>query len=282
MRLAWATDIHLNFVDRGVVARFCEEVERRRAARLVISGDIAESIELGGTLGFLADSLSCPVDFVLGNHDFYGGRIAEVRAAMAVVTRRIPSLNWLPEAGVISLGPEVVLLGHDGWGDSRLGDFTTSTIRLNDYRLIGELSGLGQGELAKVLRSLGDEAAHFARTTLPKALGTHRSAIFATHVPPFRKSCVFKGRVANDEWAPHFSCGALGEALEEIMSGLPDRRLLVLCGHVHNPGFARIRPNLVAVTGGAEYRRPEVCRVFDLPGDLDAIFEGRDLPASDG
>ncbi|QDV33475.1 metallophosphoesterase family protein [Tautonia plasticadhaerens] len=280
MRLAWATDIHLNFVDRETAGRFCEEVEGSGADRLVISGDIAESFDLGETLGFLADRLPCPIDFVLGNHDYYGSRIADIRAAMAEVTRRITPLNWLPESGVLSICPEVALLGHDGWGDARLGDFAGSTIRLNDYRLIGELSGLDRMSLARVLRSLGDEAASFARRALPHALQRHRSAIFATHVPPFRESCVFKGRVANDEWAPHFSCGSLGDALVEVMTRSPDRRLLVLCGHVHNPAVARILPNLVAMTGGAEYRRPEVCRVFDVPADLDALFEDQDRPVT--
>jgi Icc-related predicted phosphoesterase len=273
MRLAWATDIHLNFVDLDRVAQFCREVEETRADRLVISGDIAESHDLGRFLGFLADRLPCPIDFVLGNHDFYGGRIDEVRGSMAEVSRLIPGLNWLPASGIIGLCPGVALLGHDGWGDGRLGDYASSTIRLNDYRLIGELSGLSHQERGRVLRSLGEEAASFVRKNLPGAIEQHRTVIFATHVPPFRDSCVFKGRVSNDEWAPHFSCGAVGEALVEVMSALPDRRLLVLCGHVHHQATARILPNLVALTGEAEYRRPEVWRLFDLPGDLDAIFE---------
>jgi hypothetical protein len=274
MRLAWATDIHLNFVDLDRVAQFCREVEASRADRLVISGDIAESHDLGRYLGILADRLPCPIDFVLGNHDFYGGRIAEVRASMAEVTRRIPELHWLPASGTIELCPGVALLGHDGWGDGRLGDYASSTIRLNDYRLIGELSNLSHQERGRVLQSLGDEAASFVRANLPGTLERHPTVIFVTHVPPFRDSCVFKGRVANDEWAPHFSCGAVGEALVEVMTDRPDRRLLVLCGHVHHSGTADILPNLIALTGEAEYRRPEIARVFDLPGELNSIFNG--------
>lgn len=273
MRLAWATDLHLNFVDQAVVERFCQEVEDAQADRLVITGDIAESHDLREALDFLAHRLSCPIDFVLGNHDFYGSRIADVRSAMTEVTRAIPRLNWLPKSGVISLTCDVALIGHDGWGDSRLGDFENSTIRLNDYRLIGELAGLDQDALGQSLRALGDEAAEFVRRVLPEALDRHPTVIFATHVPPFRESCVFKGRIANDEWAPHFSCGAVGEALSELMSTRQDRRLVVLCGHVHNQGIARILPNLTVLTGEAEYRNPEVRRVFDLPSALDGLFE---------
>ncbi|MEW4567598.1 metallophosphoesterase [Tautonia sp. JC769] len=272
MKLAWATDIHLNFVSEAEAGRFCEAVARSGADRLLITGDIAESHDLGPFLGFLADRLARPIDFVLGNHDFYGGRIADVRGAMAETTRTIPTLNWLPEAGVIDLGSGVALIGHDGWGDGRFGDYARSTIRLNDYRLIGDLAGLDHADRGQVLRRLGEEAAEHLGRLLPKALERFETVVVATHVPPFREACVFKGRMANDEWMPHFSCAAVGKAIEPIMRRHPDRRLLVLCGHVHSAGIARILPNLVVITGAAEYRRPEVRRVFHLPGDLDALF----------
>ncbi|WP_152050091.1 metallophosphoesterase family protein [Tautonia marina] len=272
MKLAWATDIHLNFVSEVEAARFCEAVAGTGADRLLITGDIAESHDLGPWLGFMADRLDTPIDFVLGNHDFYGGRIADVRAAMAETTRMIPRLNWLPEAGVIDLGAGVALIGHDGWGDARLGDFARSTIRLNDYRLIGDLAGLDLARLGQTLGQLGDEAADHLRRLLPRVLERHETVLVATHVPPFREACVFKGRIANDEWMPHFSCAAVGRALAEIMADHPNRRVLVLCGHVHSSGIAQILPNLVVLTGSAEYRKPEIMRVFSVPDDLDAVF----------
>lgn len=281
MKLAWATDIHLNFVSEDETARFCEAVDQTGADRLLITGDIAESHDLGPFLGFMADRLGRPIDFVLGNHDFYGGRIADVRAAMAETTRAISTLNWLPESGVIDLGSGVALIGHDGWGDGRLGDFASSTIRLNDYRLIGELAGLDHTTLGQTLGRLGDEAAAHFRHILPKALEQHRTILVATHVPPFREACIFKGRISNDEWMPHFSCAAVGRVLAEIMADHPNQRMLVLCGHVHSSGIAQIRPNLVVLTGSAEYRRPEVQRVFTVPDDLDALFQDEGERAPD-
>ena len=273
MRLAWATDLHLNFVDLEAAARFCEAVIAVEADRLVITGDIGEAHDVGRFLGFLADRIDRPIDFVLGNHDFYGGSIAEVRAAMAEVTRSVPPLNWLPASGVVPLTDEVALIGHDGWGDGRLGDFARSNVRLNDYRLIVELAGLSTDRLRRRLHALGDEAAEYASRVLPLAFERHRAAIFATHVPPFRAASMFKGRISDDNWAPHFTCGALGDALSAIMEGHPDRRLLVLCGHVHHQAEVRVLPNLSVLTGAAEYRRPELQRVFRLPDDLDALFD---------
>ena len=58
------------------------------------------------------------------------------------------------------------------------------------------------------------------------------------------------------------ACGAVGEALVEIMAEHPDRQLTVLCGHTHGAGETQVMPNLLAITGGAEYGRPVVQRVF--------------------
>jgi 3',5'-cyclic-AMP phosphodiesterase len=85
-----------------------------------------------------------------------------------------------------------------------------------------------------------------------------------THVPPLRNACWHEGRVSNDEWAPHFTCQAMGEAILEIMSGRPDRQLTVLCGHTHSAGECRPLPNLVIYTGQAKYEEPEIQRVFEL------------------
>lgn len=272
MRIAWATDPHLNFVDADGLLAFCDTIKATKADRLVITGDIGEADSVGRFLGQMADRIEKPIDFVLGNHDFYGAGVAEVRQAMAEVTRSIPTLNWLPEAGIVPLGDRVALVGHDGWGDARLGDFRNSGIRLNDYRLIHDLAGLGSAALEQRLNALGDEAAAFVRTVLPEALDRFETVIFATHVPPFRESCMFKGKPSNDDWLPHFSCGSVGQALVEILEGRPDRRVLVLCGHVHSPANARILPNLSSLTGKAEYKTPEVGRIFAIPEDLDAFF----------
>ena len=41
--------------------------------------------------------------------------------------------------------------------------------------------------------------------------------------------------------------------------------MTVLCGHTHSPGEAQVLPNLLVLTGGAEYGRPEVQRVLTVP-----------------
>lgn len=48
------------------------------------------------------------------------------------------------------------------------------------------------------------------------------------------------------------------------MPDYPDRQLTVLCGHTHGAGETRPLDNVLILTGGAEYGRPVVQRVFEL------------------
>ncbi|MGA2621512.1 MAG: metallophosphoesterase [Thermoguttaceae bacterium] len=82
MRLAWATDIHLNFLTTMARRRFLESV-KEQAEALVVTGDIAESNSLGQTLMVMDALVGKPIYFVLGNHDFYRGSVAGTRLAVA-------------------------------------------------------------------------------------------------------------------------------------------------------------------------------------------------------
>ena len=111
---------------------------------------------------------------------------------------------------------------HDGWGDGRLGNYWGSTVELNDWALIDEFRGLGPRERLAKLHALGDEAAAHFRAVLPDALARFRHVVVVTHVPPFRESCWHQGRISDDEWLPHFTCKAAGDALAEALWAHPD------------------------------------------------------------
>jgi 3',5'-cyclic AMP phosphodiesterase CpdA len=256
MRLAWATDIHLNFLSPQQVEHFAWTLSAVEPDALLLSGDIAEAPTVQDHLRGLADHLKRPVYFVLGNHDYYRGSIAEVRAEMTTLSRAHPWLRWLNDAGVIELTPTTALIGHDGWADGRLGNGAATPVLLNDFFHIEELSGLPVDERFLRLGVLGDEAAAHFRRVLPEALARFRDVVLVTHVPPFREACWHDGRVSDDDWLPLFASQAPGEVLREIMSAFPDHTLTVLCGHTHGEGVADILPNLKVFTGGAEYGTP--------------------------
>jgi Icc-related predicted phosphoesterase len=263
-RVAWLTDIHLNFLRPEETRAFLDKVASAEPDAALIGGDIAEAPELARQLETIAATLICPVYFVLGNHDFYFGSIRQVREDVTRICRRAKHLTWLTAAGIVELTPTVALCGHDGWADARLGDYERSLVMMNDYRLIEELAGVGKAERWPLLKALGDAAADHARRVLPEALDRYPQAVFLTHVPPLREACWYQGQISNDEWLPHFTCLALGQALVEIMRERPDRKLTVLCGHTHSPGETWPLANLRILTGAAEYGRPEIQQVFEF------------------
>lgn len=273
MRVGWVTDIHLEFVEERVRIRFHETLRLARLDALLIGGDTGISHSLAGFLAELEESLDLPIYFVLGNHDFYQSSITSVRKEVARLSATSRHLRWLSQAGVVKLSETTALVGHDSWADGRCGDFLSSQVLLNDYLLIEELSvkdelqrtGFYRKErLLRKLNALGDQAAEYIRPVLAEALRTFPHVVVLTHVPPFRESCWHEGRISSDDYLPHFTCRAFGQALRETLDQHPDRHLTVLCGHTHGAGFARIADNLEVWTGGAEYGKPVLQRVFQV------------------
>lgn len=264
MKFAWLTDIHLNFLDSSGVQKFCADMALLEADAFVISGDIGEAPDVAEYLKLLDAHLRRPIAFVLGNHDFYRGSIAGVREAIANLCDACPNLRWLPHSGLIPLSETACIIGHDGWADGRHGDALNSDVRLNDWRLIEELSGLELPARLHKLRSLGDEAAASIRSVLPEALVQFDHVYVLTHVPPFPEGCLYEGRVTSARWLPHVCCQALGNVLRAAMQEFPAKSMTVLCGHTHQRADAHVLPNLRIVTGAAEYRRPGVQQIWEV------------------
>ncbi len=275
MKLAWLTDIHLNFVTPDEVSSLAQRIDESDADVVLIGGDIAEADSFAKSLHQLSHESSIPVYFVLGNHDYYRGSIAGVREEATAISRESSTLKWLPDSGVVQLTGKASLVGHGGWGDGRIGRFFESDVVLNDYALIAELQALHRhdllppesiltAELHAKLGALGDEAADHFRRVLPQALETSQRIVVLTHVPPYREACWHEGQLSDDNWAPRFSCKAVGDVLVEFMAARPDRTMTVLCGHTHSSGHAQVLENLEVLTGDAVYGQPKIQQVLDV------------------
>lgn len=265
MRLAWLTDIHLNFLDRSAADGFFSAVRQSGADAVMLTGDIGEAHNVVSWLELLDAAWQRPIYFVLGNHDFYRGSILEVRAAATALQQQRPNLVYLTTTGVIPLTNQTALIGDDGWADARLGKYETSYVMMNDYRLIRELAPFSKADRWGKLKQLGDEAAAHIRAVLPEALEQFPNVLLATHVPPLREACWHEGQLSDDEWAPHFTCRAMGDAILETMRRYPHRQLTVYCGHTHSPGICQPLPNLTIHTGGAKYGFPAVQELIEVP-----------------
>ena len=230
MRVAWATDLHLDAADRSDVEVWCDHVSRSGVTALLLGGDISEARDLAQWLRFLNSRLGIPIFFVLGNHDYYGSDIATVRDAM----RRLKGdqLCYLPEAGRVQLHPDVALVGHGGWGDCCIGAVDDFQV-LTDYLAIRDLGEtidredlLGEffkrAALRTALRALGDDAAKTLRPDLLVAARTSATVLVVTHVPPFRESCWHRGTISEETWLPGFTCKAMGDLLISVADSHPD------------------------------------------------------------
>lgn len=263
-RLAWATDLHLNFLSEPELEAFGKSLAKSEADVLLVGGDTSEAYTLEHHLAFVAKRFGGPVWFVLGNHDFYRGSILQVRKAADGLKKRLKSLRWLQSAGVVSLSEQTALVGCDGFGDARCGDPEGSSIVLNDFLLIDELTSIQHSQRLARLGRLGDEAAEHLRSVLWPALEKHARVVVLTHVPPFPEACWHQGKMSGPEWLPYFCCAAAGTALRDAGLAFPKREILVLCGHTHSGGEAEILPNLKVLTAGAAYGKSKIDRVLSL------------------
>ena len=166
-RFAWATDLHLEAVERSDIRRFCDAIVASDSTALLLGGDIGDARDVEEWLAFLDERLALPIYFVLGNHDYYGSDVATVRRRMQRLAS--PRLQWLPTVGCVELTEDTSLVGHGGWGDARLGDFESSPVILTDYLAIRDLgdeidindvlSGFARKSgLKRRLQELGSEA----------------------------------------------------------------------------------------------------------------------------
>ena len=261
MRLAWLTDIHLNFVKLEDRRRFYSAIRDAQPDAVLLGGDVAEAPTLVEQLCDIERALDRPVYFVLGNHDFYRSSLENVHARIRLLMP--PNLIWLTDSGVQLLSDETALVGDDGWADGRIGSYLDSGVFLNDYLLIHEFAGLSTPERLRLLNQLGDAAAARLGPKLREACAQRKHIILLTHVPPFREACWHEGRRSDADWLPHFSSKAAGDAILEVMDQHPECELLVLCGHTHGEGFAQMRRNVFVKTGGAVYGMPIVQEIIN-------------------
>jgi Icc protein len=265
-RVAWLTDIHLNFVDQDAQKHLYRSVLACRPDAVLLSGDIAEGPEVCRYLREMEAALDCPIYFVLGNHDFYRSSIGLVLRQVGALAAGSARLVHLSQSRHIRLTAGTAVVGHEGWGDARLGNYARSEVTLSDFFAIAELAEVQWDRrlLIERLRALGDQAAAHLERVLPEALETCLRVIVVTHVPPFREAAWHEGATSDNDWLPFFACRAVGEVLRETMQSRPDRQMLVLCGHTHGGGEVQILDNLRVRTGPAAYGRPQVCQELEI------------------
>jgi predicted phosphodiesterase len=264
MRVAWLSDLHLNFVRERDRRRFADRVAAKSPDAVLISGDISDGWTVVPALALLAERVHCPTYFVLGNHDFYHRGIADVRAEVRAAIRDT-SLVYLPDAGAVPLCPGVALVWHDGWADGRNGDFATSTFVPHDFTLIHDFQVFdGSQARLRLMQSLANEAADYFSQVLPAAATANPHIIALTHVPPFAGASSYRGRPSTPDLLPFYSSRCIGDAILAAMADHPSCQATVLAGHTHGRARYEAAPNVHARVPDAVYGRPRIAELFQM------------------
>ena len=258
MRLAWTTDLHLNSVPTQAWEQWIQKISSLDTDGLVITGDISEGDDVVRQLQRIASESNLPVYFILGNHDFYESTFQATRQNVIHACRDSGQLHYLTDLAALQVSTGTYLLGEDGWADGTVGNYDESTIHLNDFERIGDFKACGQFAWKQKLNDLGRESAKRLRAKLDQLPADTHQVLVLTHAPPFREACWYEGKTTDDNWAPFFVAGQVGNALMEFCSLRPDCKVTVLCGHTHHAGIAKMAANLGVYTGAAVPGHPNI------------------------
>ena len=261
-KLLWMSDIHLNFVRDASFfnAEVKNSVDQYGISHVLVTGDIAESHNVIPYITDMECAIGIPVHFVLGNHDFYGSSIKKTRES-------VMHLNYLRRNTGTPISSTTILIGVDGWGDCRNGDYENSRLVMSDWLYIDELRiahGKGSAKLKTALQKIADTDARLLACRVKKAITDgFKRIIIATHVPPYEGACLYAGRKSTPDGLCFFSSRILGECIEPIAKAHTDIDFLWLCGHTHSKVVLHVRENLEVRVAGSEYYYPTVAGVID-------------------
>lgn len=265
MHLTWSTDTHLDSATSETRGVWMNDIMVANGDGLLITGDISDGRQVREDLIWLLEHYPHKIYFVLGNHDYYHRSFEAVNHEIAELCMQTPRLQWLDIAPVIWLTQDTCLIGHTGWGDARNGNFLETPIRLNDHRLIADLSNMPREELQTILQQRGTLAANHIEAQFNQALSNNPSTvIIATHVPPYPESAWHNGYAGAIDWIPDFTCQAIGNCLTAMATKHPAIDFEVFCGHGHSPGLFKPLPNLTVTTGGATYGAPSIAGTITI------------------
>lgn len=264
-RIAWCTDIHINFLDAPKRQSFYTSIRAERPEAVLVTGDIAEGHNVDRLLQEMTSSVGVPILFVLGNHDFYGVKIKTVRDWFGTLNQKSDRLKYLPLLGdVVHITDDACLTGVDGWADAQLGDYFYSRVQLADDEYIEDLKHRSRSDLFDKRAALGKEEATKAEYLIRLGFKTYQHIYFATHIPPFKEATWHAGAHSDNEWLPFFSCKQVGDVLYKLASEFPEKKITVLCGHTHGSGEFKALPNLITYTGSARYGYPRIERMLEI------------------
>lgn len=276
MKLAWCTDIHLDFLDgpgrpNTIYQDFAKPLSDVDSDAVMITGDISLSSMLPRHLSDLEAVVRKPIYFVLGNHDIYGSSFGAVHDQVKNLCSSSKNLKYLTGSGPVSLTRKTALVGDDGWYDAYHGDASRSPYVMSDWVQIADYVNAGcaqstgmygprpnMGSVIAISRKIAFDAAERMRAAASAASKSHKVVVILTHVPPWVQAHRLDGKSGSVVAHPWYTSKLMGDAIEEVAREHPSVRYEVFCGHTHGQYDAKIADNVSCHVGGAEYGKPDI------------------------
>jgi len=262
-RLAWCTDLHLDIATDQSRNRFLNELSIAAYDAALVTGDIATAASICDHLETLASACHPrPLFFVLGNHDFYGERLAYTYSQVTRLCRKVSNLHQLQDMPLIRLGPNVALTGHHGWADARSGWGRKTVIESPDHSQIVDFHELTRAGRYDLMAQLARQFANELRRRLVAGFSMCRHVVIATHVPPFPSTALYDEKPCGATHLPHFCNVTVGSMLIGLAKRNRNKQISVLSGHTHSKTEQMILNNLDARVGGVRSGKPEIQEII--------------------
>lgn len=274
-----ASDIHLDHLQSDAqVVDFAQKIKARSPSALLLTGDISIARGLPYHMMLLERELQRPIFFVLGNHDYYGSSIAQVREQMKNLSNSSQFLRYLPTLPCVTLSKTTALVGHDGWYDALHGDAVRSNFLMTDWFAISDFvkfsGGQAMVQAGRILdkagliahaQSLAKAGVEHVQEGIKQAAKHHKNIVVMTHFPPWIEAHVYRGAPPDAHSAPWYTSKLMGTMLSAAAKAFPNVNFTVLAGHTHGKADVRIAQNMMCHVSAAQYGSPEVNVVLDLP-----------------
>jgi len=277
MKLAWATDIHLDHVDNPahVVQKLC--ADSSQCDSIILTGDLSLSNTIISHLSLFDQLSEKPVYFVLGNHDYYFSDIRTVRRKVVDACRNMSYVRYLAAVPYIRLQNDVALVGHDGWYDAMNGDPSVDGILMNDWIRIHDFSAavrssfrgksIDKSIIVQVARAICVASANHIANGIKAAIrDKFDKIIVATHVPPFKESYNGNKHYGLDSSValPWYTSKIMGDMLWSAAKTYPHVHFTILSGHAHSHYDQDLLNNLNVRVGKSAYGIPQIAGYVDI------------------
>lgn len=267
-KLAFMSDLHLNFLSEELVINFARQVANANVDAIVISGDISEGQTIQHDLQVLESIIQRPIYFVCGNHDFYGDSIENMNKLLIQQQQKSSFLKYLPNMSYESLSPTTAIVGHNCWYDGFYGEPKQSSMFLNDWRLIKEFTEVDAffnvNKRLEVCRKLAETGMRHIHNGIKAASRYAKKIIVVSHFVPFPEAHYFRGRLGDKYSQPWYVSRMLGDLLVTAADTFPNIEFVSLCGHTHGECTLQKKNNLNVIVAGAEYTKPKVQCILNV------------------